>query len=755
MKHVLMQPRLKLLPWLAAAGVFVGCARLRPPDAALLDSGFTARQIAEHRAARARLARRPNRLMFNNDGCDAAYFPAKLEPTAENFLAIRTTPLIKTQVDTLSYCTISSGFSLFTHNTKIGQVLDYDLGFLKGRRNLTPDLIAHGTDPLRLVVDFCRGNDLECFWCMRMNDTHDAAHRPDKPYPLMPKLALSHPEYLNGTFGNRPGYGAWTSFNYALPAVRDLAFRFVDEVCRGYDIDGVELDFFRHMSYLKSVAWGGQASPKERRAITALMRRIRTMSEVVGMKRGRPLLIAVRVPDSPEYAKCVGLDIEAWMQQGLVDIVIGSGYFRLNPWSKWAALGKRYGIPAYAGLSESRIGGEDKRFRRQSKESYRARALRAWSAGLDGVYIFNVYNARSPFLKEIGDPGRLATLDKLYFATVRDGKPESYLATGERFRTIPILTPTQPWDILPGAPRELIMNIGDDVAAATAAGRPATVTCHLRFEKPWPAADLDVRLNGTRLGQAAAAADNWVDMPVAPALLRKGDNLFAFALDPNAKSPPRTRAWDMQYVCDHKLGGRNQPPWRRAFAGGKYEERIENGALLIADNGTGPRHWPHLMYPWNIQPDEETVVEARVKVVRSSDPLGVCLRISNGRSVEYVTFEPSRVGLHFARLSAPFVTTEAFHTYRVRIAKRDIQVFADGTLLLDGTGRYREPATKPGDWLDFLYGLRSWNRRHLYFGSASAAGTSVSLWKFIRFRSNSRQALLKDFVVEIDYPGKG
>ena len=749
MKHVLTRALLMIFP-LCAVAMLSGCARFGS-DASLLRKGFTAPQIAAHRMDRARLARRPHRLMFDNDGCDALYFPAKLKPTKENFLSIRTTPLPKTQVDTLSYCTISSGFGLFTHNTKAGQVLDYDIGILKGRRNLTPDLIAQGTDTLQAAVEYCHKNDLECFWSMRMNDTHDGAHRPDKVYPLFPKLKNDHPEYLNGTFEKRPGHGSWTSVNYALPAVRDLAFQYIQEVCQNYDVDGVTLDFFRHMSYLKSVAWGGEASRREYRAITELMRRIRAMSEEVGMKRGRPILIAVRVPDSADYAKRTGLDIEAWMDEGLVDIMIGSGYFKLNPWSEWADLGKHHGVPMYAGLSESRVGGAGKRFNRQSTESYCARALRAWTAGLDGVYIFNVYNARSPFLKDVGDPAGLATLDKLYFATVRDGNPGSYLSDGRAFVTIPILTPTQPWDIINGASRALVLNIGDDVAAASAGGQRPTVTCHLQMRRPCDPANIDVSLNGAKLG-VGTATDEWIDVSIPSTLLRKGDNTFDFGLNPNAKRPRKIEGWDMEYVCDHKLTGRKQAPWRRAFAGGKYEERIDDGALLLIDQDTGPHHWPHLMYPWHIQADDETVVEARAKVVRSSDPLGICLRISNGQSVEYITLESDRVGLRFAGISAPFITTDAFHTYRVRIKGQDIQVFADGKLLLDGTGLYRESAAKTRHWLDLLYGLRHWNQRHLYFGSASAEGTSESLWKFVRFRSDSRHEVLKDFVLKIDYP---
>ena len=45
--------------------------------------------LRELRAERGRLAERPRRLIANNDGCDALYFPKALEPTAENFLGRR------------------------------------------------------------------------------------------------------------------------------------------------------------------------------------------------------------------------------------------------------------------------------------------------------------------------------------------------------------------------------------------------------------------------------------------------------------------------------------------------------------------------------------------------------------------------------------------------------------------------------------------------------------------------------------------
>ena len=738
-------PTLTVLLLLSMAWGCVGARR----DRALLAAGFTREAIREHRAERSRLAHRPKRLLFDNDGCDAAYFPATLDATAENLLSIRTTPLTETHVDALCYCTISSGFGLFTHNTKVGQVLEHDLGMLEGRRNITTDLINQGTDTLRVMVDYCHAHNLECFWSMRMNDTHDGAHRPDKPYPLFPKLKQQRPELLNGTFKERPRHGSWTSVNYALPEVRDLAFRYIEEVCRSYDVDGIELDFFRHMSYLKSVAWGGEASAAERRGITDLMRRIRAVTEETGLRRGRPLLLAARVPDSAEYARRVGLDLEAWMREGLVDIMIGSGYFRLNPWQEWVALGKPYGTAMVAGLSESRTSGEDKRFGRGRAESYRARAMQAWQAGVHGIYIFNVYNAGTSWLKEVGEPDALAQLDKHYFATVRNGKPQSYLRNGQRFRSLPQLTPNEPWEVDSRDPKALALFVGDDLEACPAERKP-TVACHLRFSKLRDPAALCVALNGVPLTGGTAAGE-WVDLPVSGDLLRCGENAFSLALAPNTV-PDKAPGWDMEYRCDHKMAIPKQLPWRRAFPACDYEETVVDGNLLLADRDTGPQDWPHLAYPWHVHPDDETTVEARLKVLKSNSPRGVCLRLANGRSVEYVTFEAGRVGLYFAGVSADVDTTGGFHTYRVRIRRSDIQVWVDGDLLLDATGAYVTASDDQRLWLDLLYGLRDWNRRSLYFGSATGPGTGEALWHSVRFRSETRFALLKDFVLSIDYP---
>jgi len=490
------------------------------------------------RRARKDLAHRHRRLIMNNDGCDVLYFPKSEEATVEGFLAKRTTPLAGTHVGAIAFCPTSSGFSYFTHQTKIGTVLTrsgHEFRIEPNTRNIAKDLIDRGTDCLQAVIDFGHKHQMEVFWSMRMNDTHDVEHRPDKPYFLFPPLKSEHPDWLVGDPVKRTPYGRWSSVDYARPEIRDLAFRFIEEACRNYDIDGVELDFFRHLCYFKSTALGGAASDRERAMMTELMARVRTMTEEVGLRRGRPILVAVRVPDSVGYCRDMGFDIESWLGNGLVDLLITTCYFRLNPWEYSVELGHRHDVPVYPCLSDSRVRGET-RFQRSSAASYRGRAMNAWAAGADGLHLFNFFDPHASLWRELGDPEALRVMDKLYFVTVRDGDPRSFLAKGREYRTTPLFGPSHPRPLAAGRPVKLGIVIGDDLPAAERRGRRPNVTLHLEAPAIQKANQLRVRLNGRELADGVVTS-GWVDYPVPLACAKHGANEVEIAVEPSAFPP--------------------------------------------------------------------------------------------------------------------------------------------------------------------------------------------------------------------------
>ena len=675
---------------------------------------------------RKELAHRRRRVILNNDGCDALHFPTNKEPTPEHFLALRTTALAGSHVDTLFYCSISSGFSNFTHNTRVGELLTRDVPKELGEAratNITRTLADQGADPLKLVVEFCHKNRIECFWSMRMNDTHDVAHRPEKPYPLFPALKTAHPEYLVGSLSDPPKQGTWSSVDYARPEIRDLAFRYIEEVCRGYDVDGVELDFLRHACYFKSAAYGGTATDAERDLISDLMRRVRAMADAEGRRRGRPILIAIRVPDSVEYSRATGLDVERWLREGLVDLLIGSCYSQLNPWEYLVELGHRYGVPVYPGLSESRVRGEVPPYRRQSQQSYRARALRAGQAGAEGIYLFNFFNPNAPMLRELGDPALLRRLDRDCFVTVRDGDPARYLADGRRYRNLPTITPGSPLPVKAGAPRQVDLLVGDSPAGVDAL--PEVTLNLLTMGR----GGVSVRLNETDLGEGVAAG-LWRRYSVRPELVKPGKNVVALATKPGEERQAREGEWDVAYAGTAKP----QPPWHTDPPRKSQVVEMREGALLLADRGEAGGDYCYYTLPWSVDPAAESVIEARVRVVSGWNNL----LISNGVANERVSLYPDRVAFYEAKREYRMDTTDRFHTYRVTLRGEDIKVYVDDVLRLDGTGTLKAPVQG--------------ERNEVAFGAANSPGRGEALWESVKLRAASTAVAVHDIVLSIRYP---
>jgi hypothetical protein len=678
------------------------------------------------RIQRRTLAERPRRIIMNNDGCDALYYPNSEEATVPAFLAMRTTPLAGTHVGTLAYCTISAGFSNFTHNTKVGTVLTRsgaENGYQPDMRNVARDLIDGGTDCLQAVVDFGHRNDMEVFWSMRMNDTHDVAHRPDKPYFLFPPLKVEHPEWLVGNPADRTPHGRWSSVDYGVPEIRDLALRFLEEVCNNYDVDGVELDFFRHLCYFKSTAMGGKASDEERAMMTDLMRRIREMTERRGIQRGRPILVAVRVPDSVGYCLDMGFDIEKWLQEGLADILITTCYFRLNPWEYSVELGHKYGVQVYPCLSDSRVVGET-RFRRSSLESYRGRALNAWKAGADGLHLFNYFNPNATLWNELGDPDLLLTRNKLYFVHVRDDDPRRFLAGGRDYRTVELLGPSQPRQVTPGSPLEVDMIVGDDVACAESRGVRPDVKLHLETPAVTNADQLTVTINGTKLTDGTVK-DGWLDYSVSTPAVRCGANRIEIRA---VASILPENAWGILFDGGKKPG----KGWQRDPGSERTLEQIEDGSLLIADRGEESGDYLYYRHPWGADPSGKAVVEAEVQVKSGSS----FIIFANGESGERLGLWPDRIELfHNKSFEHVMDTTGDFHVYRVEIDKTDIKVFVDGKLAIDAPG-----TLKPRS---------GYTRNDVSFGAANSPMTGEARWKL--FRARSTGLVCRDLVMSVLY----
>lgn len=484
-------------------------------------------------------AHRQRRVIFNNDGNDVARFPEDREVTPENVLKLRTTPLADTHVDAIFYNPSTPSFGLVTHATNVFDVRDAQK---KGSTNAARPLIEQGNDSLQLMVEFGHANDIELFLSMRMNDIHDFGHGPDRPNPSFSPFKRKHPEYLVGGFEprERPPFGSWTAVDYGQPEVRDLAYRYLEEVCQNYDVDGIELDFFRNLVLFKSHAWGKEVSDDERDALTQFMHRVHTMTREVSLKRGRPLLISIRVPDSVEYCNAMGIDLERWLEEGLIDLLVVGGDFLLKPWEESVALGHKYNVPVYPCLTYE--GRKAPWFEwvgtRSTLESYRARALESWNAGADGIYMFNLFNPKAPHWRELGDPQMLLKLDKVYHgSTVTIKFAHEQMPDGLQFRRLPTLSPEHPETLKPGEPLTTTLTIGEDVLWGKDQGVVPGLKMQFQMQDLDAASDITASINGHRL-EGGESIDDWLTYKPQPEWIRQGSNEIQITLRAGREAGP-------------------------------------------------------------------------------------------------------------------------------------------------------------------------------------------------------------------------
>ena len=114
------------------------------------------------------------------------------------------------------------------------------------------------------------------------------------------------------------------------------------------------------------------------------------------MERGKPLLLTIIVPDSLTFCKAVGLDVETWIKEDLIDMAaIGwhSGYFQswADSVKEYDAITTKYGLsrfPVYALLDPTGYSDDD-----YSAKTYDFNeAYQAYEAGVKGIYGYNNFN---------------------------------------------------------------------------------------------------------------------------------------------------------------------------------------------------------------------------------------------------------------------------------------------------------------------------------------------------------------------------
>ena len=271
------------------------------------------------------------------------------------------------------------------------------------------------------MTEAARRLGMEVFASIRMNDTHDAFGKPHGrlDYPLK----LEHPEWLlgdesrKGDFKTAPEALMWSGLDFEVPQVREDRLGWIRRSAETYDVDGVDLNFFR-MPWFFRRGREAEGTP----LMTDLVRDARRVLDEVSERKGTPVLLGVRVPGTVETCARVGIDIETWLREDLVDrLLVGGGYEPYSsPYEELVRLGHDRDVPVYpcinCGLPE--LG---------SDAAFRGAASNIYHAGGDGIYLWNYQYRHAPsigygrpqpavyeLLRELASPQALARGDKLF-----------------------------------------------------------------------------------------------------------------------------------------------------------------------------------------------------------------------------------------------------------------------------------------------------------------------------------------------------
>jgi hypothetical protein len=392
----------------------------------------------------------PFKVLFSNDTtnietCTSPYSPSEFDKHAK--IGQPFTPqMLQGTVDE----TANTGIEAHMLQPGVGWVpwwnskaypYEQHVKFLKERFGMEPSAsgfavyMAGGGDMVKVFVERCREKGLSPFVSFRLNDSHghEFVNAPREEllgflWHVMTPIHVNHPQWRLGedltNWNNRV-------LNWAIPEVRELKFKFIEEIIEQYDIDGFELDFMRHNNFFKQ---DETTAPQRLFIMSEFIKKVRATLDKTA-KDGRHRWLCVRIPCHISGHESLGIDVKAFAEAGVDMFNICSSFFTeqqsdIGAISKFAPDKAVYLESTSAASFGESLGPYDQSFRRMTDRMFYTLAHLVYSRGGSGVSAFNfVYyrphhgNPRiGPFneppfhiFEHAGNPGWLSKQPQHYF----------------------------------------------------------------------------------------------------------------------------------------------------------------------------------------------------------------------------------------------------------------------------------------------------------------------------------------------------
>ena len=446
-----------------------------------------------------------NEVMFYTDGRHTSVYLYEPPMGVKQYVE-PVDELVDLGIDTITYAV--GDCSVLLYATEVGErwghnvdLTDHDIWWRAAHNARL--MIESGIDPLLLVCQHAQMRGFQFLPSMLLNMGHSPHGRVTNC--RVADFTTDHPEWQVGPEPDYPeaAHDIPNRLSFAVPEVRDNRLAVINELVSKYPSDGIELNM---QDYAPFIARREVAEHTE--TMTQWMREIRQACDDAAAAQGRTKRVVVRMAATMAGNKAMGMDLAAWMEEGIVDTVIAmqvvGGYE--NDTS-----GLREVVGAASGTEVKVLAGMEAANQPEFSASVvRAAAANAYAAGARGTFFHTYYPMpkRYPYddeatgrLRFMGHPDLLAQGDK----TFRLGQAMSS-GSAERCG----LKEQLPVEVKPGdqAP-EIALEVSDDITGRAQLGE--LWRCELRVLLQHLTYEDQVRLlwNGEEIAASDCRRADW------------------------------------------------------------------------------------------------------------------------------------------------------------------------------------------------------------------------------------------------------
>lgn len=268
-------------------------------------------------------------------------------------------------------------------------------------------LVDDGYDVMQLYLDRAKQVGLSIYASIRMNDAHcNMEHRMSDA--RRSAMKVRRPDLLIGSDVSNT-MDSWSSqfnfswqWDYANTEVRDRFLGLIDETLTRYDVEGIELDFCRTPPFFKP-----HQGLKNVPTMSNFVSEAKKIVLKYASQRGKDIKLACRFTPSIDAMMELGIEIETWISEGVIDIAIMSSSGAWSPETdvpRAVKAAEKSGALVYVGSGGTPDVSPQDGYQWNNYSVLRAIALNSYKQGAAGIHLFNHdYASNRPLPVMVGD----------------------------------------------------------------------------------------------------------------------------------------------------------------------------------------------------------------------------------------------------------------------------------------------------------------------------------------------------------------